>query len=55
VVRTIPISAGQVGTTQFNLSKEQQTWLMNSGKDAAAKFLEGWDPADYVNGHGERL
>jgi NTE family protein len=55
VVRTIPISARQVGTTQFSIEPKQRDELLASGRDAAAKFLDGWDPGEYINGHGQGL
>ena len=54
-VRTCAISAGDIGTTDFNLTPEQQTWLLNSGKSAGAAFLTAWDPAEYVNRNGRKL
>lgn len=50
-VRTCAISAGDIGTTEFNLSDEQKQWLLDSGKKAAAEFLGGWSSAEYVNSH----
>ncbi len=54
-VRTCAISAGDIGTTDFNLTSQQQQWLLDSGKQAARTFLEGWDPVEYVNSHGRKL
>ncbi len=54
-VRTCAISAGDIGTTDFNLSPAQKQWLLDSGKEAARAFLEGWDPAQYVNSNGRKL
>jgi NTE family protein len=54
-VRTCVISAGDIGTTEFNLSGEQKQWLLDSGKKAAGHFLDGWNAADYVNSHQRGL
>jgi NTE family protein len=54
-VRTCAISAGDIGTTDFNLTAAQKQWLLESGKEAARSFLEQWDPAQYVNSHGRGL
>lgn len=54
-VRTCAISAGSVGTTQFNLGPLQQKELLDNGKAAAAKFLDEWRPEDYRNDHGYGL
>jgi NTE family protein len=54
-VRTCAISAGDIGTTDFNLGPEQQQWLLDSGRSAGDQFLSDWDPAAYVNRHGRRL
>jgi NTE family protein len=54
-VRTCAISAGDIGTTDFNLTPQQQTWLLDSGKSAGEVFLTGWDPTQYVNGNGRKL
>lgn len=54
-VRTCTISAGEIGTTDFNLTEQQKAWLLESGKQAARAFLDEWDPAQYVNSHGRKL
>lgn len=54
-VRTVAISAGDVGTTDFHLPASAREWLLQSGRSAADAFLEQWDPAAYVNGHGRHL
>lgn len=54
-VRTCAISSGDIGTTDFNLSNEQKQWLLDSGKKAAASFLDEWNSAHYVNSHGRGL
>lgn len=54
-VRTCAISAGEIGTVQFDLSAAQKQWLLDSGKQAARAFLEHWNPEDYVNSAGRKL
>lgn len=54
-VRTFPISAGEVGTTDFKLSDEQKQKLLASGREAVSKFLLDWDRAQYVNTYGRSL
>src|SRR5439155_15720293 len=53
-VRTVTIDAGDVGTTEFDLSPERRQWLIKSGRDAAAGFLGRFDPGEYRNTHGAR-
>jgi NTE family protein len=45
--RTIPIPTLGVSTTQFDISPEQSRALFESGRGAAAKFLQTWDFEDY--------
>jgi len=54
-VRTCAISAGDIATTEFNLSEEQKQWLLDSGKKAAAEFLDEWNSTDYINSHHRGL
>jgi len=54
-VRTCTVSAGDVGTTDFDLTPAQKQGLLDSGRGAARAFLEGWSPDDYVNRHGRKL
>jgi NTE family protein len=54
-VRTCAISAGDIGTTDFNLTEQQKDRLLESGKQTARKFLDEWDPSQYVNSHGRKL
>jgi hypothetical protein len=54
-VRTCTIDAGDIGTTDFDITPAQQQWLLKSGRDAGDAFLSAWDPAQYVNGHGRKL
>jgi NTE family protein len=46
--RTIAIPTLGVGTTEFKLSPERKHALYQSGRDAAATFLETWDFDAYV-------
>ena len=45
--RTIPIPTLGVQTTDFGITKVQKEALYQSGKDAAAKFFDTWDFAEY--------
>ena len=54
-VRTCPVDAGSIGTTDFNLTPAQQQWLVDSGRRAAAEFLDGFSLKDYFNTYGRRL
>ncbi len=55
VVRTCTISAGTIGTTDFQLTPAQKQWLLQSGRDGGAAFLETYDPDSYLNTYGQRL
>jgi NTE family protein len=48
-VRTVTVDAGTIGTTQFNLTAADQEFLLTSGRDAAKRFLDRFDLADYTN------
>jgi NTE family protein len=48
-VRTVAVDAGDIGTTQFNLTAADQAMLLQNGRDAAARFLERFDLAAYQN------
>ena len=54
-VRTCTVSAGDIGTTDFDLTQAQRQWLLESGKEAARKFLDEWQPSQYVNSYGRTL
>jgi NTE family protein len=54
-VRTCTIEAGDIGTTEFNLTDDQKGWLLNSGKEAATEFLDAWKPDEYVNSHQRKI
>ena len=46
--RTIPIPTLGVGTTEFDLSRDRALALYDSGRQAAADFLETWNFDAYV-------
>lgn len=48
-VRTVAVDAGNIGTTQFNLSPADQQMLLQNGRDAAKRFLDRFDLAGYEN------
>ena len=48
-VRTVAVDAGTIGTTQFNLSADDQAMLLQNGRDAAKRFLDRFDLNDYAN------
>jgi hypothetical protein len=54
-VRTCPISAEGIGTVDFNLSQDDQTKLLESGKRAGSEFLESFKLDDYFNTYGKKL
>ena len=54
-VRTCAVSAGDVGTTDFDLTSTQQDWLLDSGRKAAGEFLDQFKLEDYFNTFGRTL
>ena len=48
-VRTVAVDAGKIGTTQFNLSADDQKLLMDNGLAAAKRFLDRFDLEAYEN------
>src|SRR5947208_4387441 len=48
-VRTLAVDAADVGTTEFNLSKEKQELLIANGRAAAKAFLDQFNLDDYLN------
>jgi NTE family protein len=48
-VRTIAVDAGDVGTTEFDLSEAKQQELIENGRRAAKEFLDGFRLEDYMN------
>jgi NTE family protein len=55
VVRTCTISAGTIGTTDFELTPDQKQWLLQSGRGGAKTFLDTYDPSQYRNTFGRPL
>jgi len=54
-VRTVAVDAGDVGTTQFDLTSDRQQMLLQNGKDAAKRFLDRFDLTDYENTYHRRF
>jgi NTE family protein len=48
-VRTLAVDAGNIGTTQFDLSAQDQQMLIDNGIAAANEFLDQFDLASYMN------
>jgi NTE family protein len=48
-VRTVTVDAGDVATTEFNLSPERQEMLISNGRAAAQTFLDQFELSDYMN------
>jgi NTE family protein len=48
-VRTVTVDAGDVATTEFNLSREKQELLIENGRAAARTFLDQFELEDYLN------
>jgi NTE family protein len=48
-VRTVEVSAGDVGTTDFKLDKDRQQQLLANGRQAASAFLDQFDLSQYIN------
>jgi NTE family protein len=48
-VRTLAVDAGDVATTEFNLSTEKQEMLIRNGREAAKKFLDAFSLDEYQN------
>ena len=55
VVRTCPVDAGDVGTTDFDLSPERINALLEGGRRDATAFLDSFAAGKYVNTFGGRL
>ena len=51
--RTIGIPTLGVGTTQFELPRDRAEALYESGRDAAAKFIERWNFDAYIREYRE--
>jgi NTE family protein len=54
-VRTVTVNAGNVGTTQFNLTADDQQMLIDNGRAAAQRFLDAFDLTDYENSYHRTL
>lgn len=54
-VRTCPVPAGDIGTTDFRLTPLEQTELVENGRRAARRFLDSFSTEDYRNTYGRRL
>ena len=54
-VRTVAVDAGTVGTTDFNIPASAQDMLIQNGRDAAKKFLDKFNLADYENTYHRRF
>ena len=48
-VRTVDIPTLRVGTTQFDLSREQKEALYQAGREAAGQFLEDFDYEEHLS------
>jgi NTE family protein len=48
-VRTLEVDAGDVGTTEFDLSSDRQNMLLANGREAAKAFLAQFRLEDYMN------
>ena len=48
-VRTLAVDAGDVATTEFDLSTEKQEMLIRNGRAAATKFLDAFSLEEYEN------
>jgi NTE family protein len=46
--RTIPIPTLGIGTTEFDITPARKEALYQSGRDAAAQFLDTWDFDGYI-------
>jgi NTE family protein len=54
-VRTVVVDAGDVGTTDFNLSDVKKQMLVQNGQTAARTFLDQFDLSKYFNTFGQGL
>lgn len=48
-VRTVAVDAGDVATTDFNLSQQKRDMLLANGRNAAQSFLDAFRLEDYMN------
>jgi len=54
-VRTLAVDAADVGTTDFELSKEKQDLLIHNGREAAKEFLDAFSLEEYENTYHAHL
>ena len=47
--------AGNVGTTDFDLTEDEKKGLLKAGRDDVSKFLKTYTPARYMNTFGNKL
>jgi NTE family protein len=55
VVRTCTVLAGDIATTDFDLTDPEKKQLLQNGQDAAAAFLDSFDRDKYRNTYGRPL
>jgi NTE family protein len=55
IVRTCPVDAGDVGTTDFHLSESQEQGLIDGGRSDGERFLDQFQTSSYVNTYGHPL
>lgn len=55
IVRTCPVDAGDVGTTDFHLSESQEQGLIDGGRRDGERFLDQFQTSSYVNTYGHPL
>jgi NTE family protein len=48
VARSVAVDTSAVSAIDFDISDEQRTALERAGRDAATKFLSGWDYAEWA-------
>ena len=48
-MRTVTVDAGDVATTEFDLSTEKQNMLVDNGRTAARDFLDQFELDAYMN------
>ena len=53
-VRTLPVDAADVATTDFRISTERQELLRENGRRAARKFLDEFELESYMNTYHAR-
>jgi NTE family protein len=48
LARTMFVDTGDIASTDFGLTQEQQHTLLDNGTHAADEFLRHWDFADFL-------